>query len=145
MIGHRAGYFSNLAWSNLTCDWQSIAQAYYEQETENGPRDALYSDFIFVFECCSLNYIFVWNWSNRIYICSALWILILLYYQDISNHSAEYTSICVQRFIGKTQRVELYSVVVYSTYSLFCPIMVECHKTPIVHVYLSHRTSIVQR
>ena len=30
---HRAGYFSNPA-----CDWLSIVWAYYEQETENGPR-----------------------------------------------------------------------------------------------------------
>ena len=29
---HRAGYFSNLA-----CDWLSIAWAYFEQGTENGP------------------------------------------------------------------------------------------------------------
>ena len=30
---HRAGYFSN-----LTCDWLSIAWAYSKQETENEPR-----------------------------------------------------------------------------------------------------------
>ena len=30
---HRAGY-----WSNLPCDWLSIAWAYFKQETENGPR-----------------------------------------------------------------------------------------------------------
>ena len=29
---HRPGY-----WSNLPCDWPSIAWAYSEQETENGP------------------------------------------------------------------------------------------------------------
>ena len=32
LANHRAGYFSNLA-----CDWLSIAWAYSEQETENGP------------------------------------------------------------------------------------------------------------
>ena len=32
LANHRAGYFSN-----LTCDWLSIAWAYSEQETENGP------------------------------------------------------------------------------------------------------------
>ena len=30
---HRPGY-----WGNLPCDWPSIAWAYSEQETENGPR-----------------------------------------------------------------------------------------------------------
>ena len=30
---HRPGY-----WSNLPCDWPSTAWAYFEQETENGPR-----------------------------------------------------------------------------------------------------------
>ena len=30
---HRPGH-----WSNLSCDWPSIAWAYSEQDTENGPR-----------------------------------------------------------------------------------------------------------
>ena len=35
LANHRPDY-----WSNLSCDWPSIAWAYSKQETENGPRIA---------------------------------------------------------------------------------------------------------
>ena len=42
---HRPGY-----WSNLPCDWPSIAWAYSEEETENGPWSSIKWD---VFLHCS--------------------------------------------------------------------------------------------
>ena len=57
---YRPGY-----WSNLPCDWQSTAWAYFEQETENGPRERNAGPCRWILASCQLSQGWLQGLSQR--------------------------------------------------------------------------------